>query len=226
MALLLDALKAELAKTSKVAAEFLPDDRQDLTIDHIVSSTSDAASTQTKFTHLLEKDTGKQIVKNKCSMHLGVNLRLAQVKAAATVHVTDDSCGVLERDNEIDAEGTSPSSNDNSETNDGPDNGSDAELESDGDVDAEGGNLNRDIDLFVHELAKLFGHLGTPEYCHGVSTFRLFLAQKAKECTGIEREYYEFAQKIVLERQVGNRYYVTSCNAGRLFFLRKAMVFF
>ena len=88
----LDALKAELAKTSKVAAEFLPDDRQDLTIDHIVSSTSDAASTQTKFTHLLEKETGKQIVENKCSMHLGVNLHLAQVKAAATVHVT---CGVF-----------------------------------------------------------------------------------------------------------------------------------
>ena len=41
-----------------------------------------------------------------------------------------------------------------------------------------------------------------------------------------EREYYEFAQKIVLECQVGNRYYVTSCNAGRLFFLRKAMVVF
>ena len=56
---------------------------------------------------------------------------------------------VLERDNEIDAEVTSPSSNDNSETNDGPDNDSDAELKSDGNVDADGGNLNRDIDLCV-----------------------------------------------------------------------------
>ena len=99
--------------------------------------------------------------------------------------------------NEIDAEGTSPSSNENSETNDGPDNDSDAELESDADVYAEGGILNRDIDFFVHELAKLLGHLRTPEYCRGVSIFHVFLAQKAMECTGIEREHSEGCLRVL-----------------------------
>ena len=56
---------------------------------HIVSSTSDSASTQTKFTHLLEDEIGKPIFENKCSMHLGVNLRVAQVKAAARIGVHD-----------------------------------------------------------------------------------------------------------------------------------------
>ena len=54
-------------------------------------------------------------------------------------------------------------------------------------------SLNCDIDLFVHELAKLFGHLGSPEYCHGGSTFRTFLIHKAHVSTGDEKEYYESA---------------------------------
>ena len=55
---------------------------------------------------------------------------------------------------------------------------SDPEEES-GDADAASAvpAINRDNDLYVHELAKLFGHLGTPDYCHSVSTFRIFLAQ-------------------------------------------------
>lgn len=156
-------------------------------MDNIVSSTSDAASTQTKFTHLLEKETGKQIVENKCSMHLGVNLRLAQVKATRTVDVAAQSYG------EINTEDVSYHDNsDDFESSDDCDDDSNAKLESDGDVDAESscndsasnfGKLNCDIDLFVHELAKLFGHLGTPEYCHGVSTFRIFLTQKVTDCT-------------------------------------------
>lgn len=40
------------------------------------------------------------------------------------------------------------------------------------------------------------------------------------------RVYYESVQRIVLKCQVGSRYYVTSCNAGRLYFLQKAMVTF
>ena len=196
----LDALKAELAKTSSVAAEAFPGSNQDLKIDHIVSSTSDSASTQTKLTHLLEKETGHEIIENKCAMHLGVNLRAAQVKAATKFTSTDtvlpSSCSVSEN--------------------------------SDSDYDESESALiclNRDIDLFVHELTKLFGHLGTPEYCHG-STFRVFLELKARQSSGDDKEYYLSAQKVVLERQVGSRYYVTSCNAGRLYFLCKALVEF
>ncbi len=229
----LDALKAELAKTSKIGAELALDGMQDFSIDRIVSSTSDSASTQKKINRLLEEETGKHIVENKCSTCLGVNLRLAQVKTAAGIGVTNDSDADLESDGEVDVEdGCSPGSNDSSDYSEKD--FSDSENSSDGsENDSENDsvvgldkNLNRDIDLFVHELAKLFGHLRTPEYCHGASTFRIFLSHKARQCTGVEKEYYECAQKIVLERQVGSRYYVTSCNAGRLYFLREAMVSF
>ena len=70
----LDTLKAELQKMGKSGSD----------ITHIVLSTSDGASAQCKFNRLLEKESRKPqgtIVENKCAMHLGVNLRHAQVKA-------------------------------------------------------------------------------------------------------------------------------------------------
>ena len=70
--------------------------------------------------------------------------------------------------------------------------------------------INRDIDLFVRETAKLFGHLGTPEYAHGACSFRIFLVCKAEESTGEEKAYYESVQKVILERQIGSHYYCSS----------------
>ena len=222
----LDALKAEVAKTSKFAAELSPDDN--FSIDRIVSSTSDSAATQKKFTHLLEEETGKQIVENKCGMHLGVNLRLAQVKAVAALALTHNSDDELEAVRVNAENGSSvenePSTSDVEEESDDSESGS-CSSENSSVVELER-TINRDIDLFVHELAKLFGHLGTPEYCNGVSKLPIFIVNKIKESTGSKKGYYESAQKIVLERQVGNRYYVTSCNAGRLYFLRDILVAF
>ena len=213
----LDALKAELAKTGSVAAEVFPRTNQDFKIDHIISSTSDSASTQTKLTHLLEKETGNKIIDNKCAMHLGVNLRTAQVKAAANYKFTStDTIADQPYDEEENQEDILSSSCSVSE--------SDYE-ESESALTCSS-TLNCDIDLFVHELAKLFGHLGTPEYCHGSSTFRVFLEHKVRESNGDDKEYYLSAQKVVLEHQVGSRYYVTSCNAGRLYFLCKALIEF
>ena len=81
-------------------------------------------------------------------MHLGVNLRHAQVKAVFECGNCSDSDpqeqSITESDDEI-------------------------ELQKCG-----------DIDLFVHEISKLFGHLGTPEYCHGASAFRVFLESKVR----------------------------------------------
>ena len=57
------------------------------------------------------------------------------------------------------------------------------------------------------EVAKLFGHLGTLENADGTS-FHLFLAQKATECVEAEKEYYVNTQKVFLEWQVWNRYYI------------------
>ena len=59
-----------------------------------MSSTSDCAATQAKFNDLLQKeigDRGANLVENKCSMHLGVNLRHACVKACAEVVMETDS---------------------------------------------------------------------------------------------------------------------------------------
>ena len=53
------------------------------------SINQESASTQTKFAHLLEDQIGKPILENQCSMHLGVNLCVAQVKAAARIGVHD-----------------------------------------------------------------------------------------------------------------------------------------
>ena len=213
------ALKSELAKTSSVAAEAFPGSNQDFKMNHIVSSTSDSASTQTKLAHLLEKETECKIVDNKCAMHLGVNLRAAQVKAVAKFTSTDTITNQLPHDGEENQEDILPSSCSVSES-------SESDYEESESALTCSNTWSHDIDLFVHELAKLFGHLGTPEYCHGSSTFRVFLEDKARKSSRDDKEYYLSTQKVVLERQVGSRYYVTSCNAGRLYFLRKALIEF
>ena len=86
---------------------------------------------------------------------------------------------------------------------------------------------NGDIDSFVHEICKLFGHVGGPEYAHGASTFKVFLSLMVAKEASVEGEtYYTNAEKVLLKRQVGNRYYVTSFNAARILFLRRAMITF
>ena len=79
------------------------------------------------------------------------------------------------------------------------------------------------VDHFVYELCKLFGHVGSPEYCHGAASFPVFLA---KEYNGDQKHYYKLAQTVRLKRYVGSRYYITSYNAARIFFLRNAMLAF
>ena len=206
----LDAIKAELCKVKEVgSADKISQDKCGIAITKVVSFTSDGVSTQAKFNHLLKQEMGTEnegtLVENKCAMHLGVNLRHAQVKAVADIEVNTselDNMGELSSD--LDSE----------------------DLESEREVTRNSEQNFSDIDLFVHEVSKLFGHLGTPEYCHGASAFRVFLESKVRACDGEEREYFESAQKVVLERQVGSRYYVTSYNACRIYFLQKAMLLF
>ena len=184
----LDALKAELHKIGKSSSD----------IGHIVSSTSDGASAQCKFNRLLEKESGKPqgtIVENKCAMHLGVNLRHAQVKAMEDIQAMDSSVA-------YDSEGSTDEDMENPK------------------------KRHSDIDRFVYEVCKAFGHLGCPEYGQGASSFRVFIASKIKQSCDEEKEYYTKAEMVFFERQVGSRYYVTSCNAGRIFYLKRAMIAF
>lgn len=82
------------------------------------------------------------------------------------------------------------------------------------------------IDLVVHSTCKLLGHLGSHlEYGRGVQAFPEHLQallDKAREVGDTEEEELERLRAsldVKLARQVRSRYFVTSRNAGRLFFL-------
>ena len=74
-------------------------------------------------------------------------------------------------------------------------------------------------DTFIHEFCKLFGKHGTPEYVCGSLTFPDFLTIKSKDQT---TNYYQLCSNVVLDRQVGSRYFVSASNACKIFFLANA----
>ena len=75
----------------------------------------------------------------------------------------------------------------------------------------------------IHEFCKLFGKHGTPEYGCGSLTFPDFLAIKCKDQT---TNYYKLCSSVVLNRQVGSRYFVSASNACKIFFLAKGTIEF
>ena len=78
-------------------------------------------------------------------------------------------------------------------------------------------------DTLIHEFCKLFGRHGTPEYGCGGLAFPDFLAIKNEEQT---KSYYQLCSNVVLDRQVGSRYFVSAANACKIFFLTKAALEF
>ena len=86
-------------------------------------------------------------------------------------------------------------------------------------------NKSVGIDLIVHSTCKLLGHLGVnPEYRRGVIGFPEFLRAtlddaRAANAPNEQLDSTAEAISVKLERQVGSHYYVTSRNAGRIFFL-------
>ena len=82
-------------------------------------------------------------------------------------------------------------------------------------------------DVLVHEFCKLLsktgGKHGIPEYGHGTIAFPDFLALMADST---EATYYQKCAKIELDRQVGNRYFVTAANAGKVLFAGSCHRFF
>ena len=91
--------------------------------------------------------------------------------------------------------------------------------------DLEGKRKRSDIDSCVHAVAKLVGHLGVPEYGHGCKTFQEFLEIQTRnpQLQQTEKQYYNTSKTVKLARQVGNQYHVIAKNAGRIFFLSKAI---
>ena len=81
-------------------------------------------------------------------------------------------------------------------------------------------------DTLVHEFCKLYGTHGVPEYSCGCE-FADFLALKIAEDSQPEsREYYQMCAEVVLDRQVGSRYFVSASNAAKIFFLKEAAIDF
>ena len=83
----LEVIQTEIEAVKKIG-EQLNYSTTGLTLKNVQSSTSDGASTQGKFNRLLqnEKEEG-EVIENKCAMHLGANIRLAQV---AGIHGYND----------------------------------------------------------------------------------------------------------------------------------------
>lgn len=191
----LEHVDRELAHLRDIAHKLRVPEANSINWAHILSSTSDGASTQKRFNKLVdeyrERDRQKfgdspgetatvHIVQNFCGMHLGVNLRKAQ------------NAGVRKFYRE-------------------------AEAEDDVHREYEPG------DRFVHEFCKLFGKHGTPEYGHGVLDLPDFLTANAQtaESNGnmAKAQLYRKALQVKLHRQIGSRYFVTASNAARAFYL-------
>ena len=80
------------------------------------------------------------------------------------------------------------------------------------------------MDTIVHEFCKLLGKHGVPEYGLGTLALPDFLIERTSDSR--KTEYYQLCTKIVLDRQVGSRYFVTASNARKILFLREAAIDF
>ena len=89
----LEDLEVEIEAVNQMGKE-LGEESEMITLDKVVSSTSDGASTQGKLNKLIQEKRGKEavFVENKCAMHLGQNLRLAEIAGlqAFTIESEDD----------------------------------------------------------------------------------------------------------------------------------------
>ena len=82
-------------------------------------------------------------------------------------------------------------------------------------------------DVLVYEFCKLLGKCGVPEYGLGAVAFPDFLQLSCDSSSDPDLvSYYKQCEHIKLERQVGNRYFVTAANAGKVLYLREAAIKF
>ena len=83
------------------------------------------------------------------------------------------------------------------------------------------------VGKLVHEFCKLFGKHGVKEYGLGVSFSDFLLVMSTDSTLNVEsRSYYQHCGNVTLDRQVGNRYFVTASNAAKIFFLKSAALDF
>lgn len=79
------------------------------------------------------------------------------------------------------------------------------------------------VDVLVHEFAKLFGKHGAPEYALGVSFsdfLTLMMVNNEFDLSEDDLAYYHTCS--IINRQVGSHYFVSASNGCKLIFLRDA----
>ena len=143
----------------------------------------------------------KEVITNKCGMHMGVNLRKAQ---NAGIHEYERE-SITPVDNELDSTEDNEQLTTNQRREYIP------------------------TDNFVHAFCKLLGQHGTPEYGQG-NSFRDYiiheLAKSKLNRNNDRTQYLDNVLKTNLQRQVGRRYFVTAYNSCRIYFIRKAALEF
>ena len=84
------------------------------------------------------------------------------------------------------------------------------------------------VDTFVHQFCKVFGKHGMREYGCGGQQFPDFLKLMCEDKSVPESKlkYYQQCHQVQLQLQVGNRYFVTACNASNVIFLMSAAIEF
>ena len=79
---------------------------------------------------------------------------------------------------------------------------------------------NPKADVLVYEFCKLLGKSGVPEYGLGAVAFLYFLQLSRNSSSDPDLvSYYKQCESDKLERQVGNRYFVTAAMAGKILYL-------
>ena len=95
-------------------------------------------------------------------------------------------------------------------------------------VSSSGNREYHSVDTFIHEFCKLFGRYRVPEYTYGATKFIDFLNIMSVDpsLTAEVTSYYKLCTNVVLDRQIGNRYFVSAANAGKILYLKEAAVEF
>ena len=183
-------IEMELSKLREIATALYFQNPERINWTVFASSTSDSASTQKRFNHLVEENRKRdeerygaasndatELIENLCAMHLGSNLCKAFLDGTRDVFNSNDDMAGKKRD---------------------------------------------PTDALVHEFCKLYGTHRVPEYGCGY-TFTDYLMLKCTEDLPPETlQYYQLCAKVILDRQVGSRYFVSASNAAKIFFLAEA----
>ena len=181
----------ELEKLRKTACALGIPNANSIKLVYVESSTSDSASTQKRFNSLLlrRKEAELEVINTDSES----NARLNFVESFCSIHL-----GVNIRKAFL--------------------SGMHAHCQN-----VSGGNspVYYLVDTFVHQFCKIFGKHGTPEYECGIQEFPDFLTIMCEDKSLPESKlkYYEHCCDLQLERQVGNRYFVTAANASKIIFL-------